>query len=849
MKKIVIQNELQIAIEQPPLPPSWAAVVESIVASVAAARRAAADSAAHGGPAAVSRPPVIFVTGAKGTGKSTFARSLANALLADAIAAAAGAAAADVADFGAGAGDAVLGGAVVKISSGWESGLPAHAPVVGWLDLDPGQPEHGPPGGLGLAAIVAPILGAPESRAHAWAPPLPPCAVPVISAAVAPQVYAIRGSDDDPPKTLPLGAAAFLATDAKARAALPVHFAFLGASSVRDAGASAFNAAVRALGAARDANARLSAAPLVVNAHGWVEGAGAASLVVARRVLAPTHEVVLVAGGGDGGAGQGGSGRGPGGHARGGGPFPVEIDGYSVGGVRADVGASYEPPVVAMLPAWWLAVSATPDRFVDKHFSVEAQDAWADGGKDDDEEDDGAGADDDGEDGSAAEEIGTRDERADGDIGAGSGVAAAHVASHSLTRQRQPRAARSPAELRAARMLPYLLGGLTFPDGEQLLARYRSELRSRTTLRTALPGDRIVFRRGEDSDEVDDDGSVFGSVCDGHDDNFVDEGSASAGDDRPRLRDDVLQLTLSQHRDANSSALGSTVTPAISPSVVHAATALWAAAHSTGTQTLAAVLGGARAGRAPSRGLGSPAWLVRAALPARVAPGALFALPLSASDFVRIDVASSACGDTAAAVVEREARAAVLVGSLVGIVCGARDAASTATSVAAAAEVARASSVEAASNAAARSTSYEYAAPALDFEFGTSVGAADYSASAATASVAEAAAADEDVSLPLSALPCVGIALVRGYDARARVLHLITPVSRDVLERADALVAWAGSAREVPPALLAGGPPEGDPFCAAARALERDSAGARDGASRRNLKRRRLAGSGTGERD
>ncbi|KAL7269237.1 Polynucleotide 5'-hydroxyl-kinase grc3 [Rhizina undulata] len=63
-------------------------------------------------------PPVILVSGGKGAGKSTFARTLLNKLL-------------------------------------------EVAPAVVYLDVDPGQPEFSPPGMVSLARVTSPIFGPP----------------------------------------------------------------------------------------------------------------------------------------------------------------------------------------------------------------------------------------------------------------------------------------------------------------------------------------------------------------------------------------------------------------------------------------------------------------------------------------------------------------------------------------------------------------------------------------------------------------------------------------------------------------------------------------------------------------
>ena len=186
------------------------------------ARWASAAAAICARAVAPAAPPVVaFVLGAKGAGKSTFARLLVNRLL-----------------------DARRGGAVA------------------YLDLDAGQPEHTPPGMLALALVTAPLLSPPHLRtAHAAA---------------------------DAAEAAALGAPHALAPAARLLAAR-----YIGDDS--PAGdKDLFCAAARALFAEHAAHADCrGGVPLVVNGHGWLRGAGHETLQDALLAAQPTDVVFL----------------------------------------------------------------------------------------------------------------------------------------------------------------------------------------------------------------------------------------------------------------------------------------------------------------------------------------------------------------------------------------------------------------------------------------------------------------------------------------------------------------------------------------------------------------------------
>jgi len=187
------------------LPPSLPALIGAI--------------AAHPPP----RPPVIVVLGPKGSGKSTLSRAIANGLVT----------------------------------------RPGGGPV-GWLDLDPGQPEHGPAGFLSLALVTRPLLCPPRLRAASFRPstaaPLPP------------------GPSEGEEATFDPAPARVLAAR------------FLGATTVASC-LSSYIAAVKSLLSVWEGAG--GAAPLLLSAHGWGAGTGGLSLDAACALCAPSHVIRL----------------------------------------------------------------------------------------------------------------------------------------------------------------------------------------------------------------------------------------------------------------------------------------------------------------------------------------------------------------------------------------------------------------------------------------------------------------------------------------------------------------------------------------------------------------------------
>ncbi|RYG42749.1 hypothetical protein EON68_01440 [archaeon] len=97
-----------------------------------------------------------------------------------------------------------------------------------------------------------------------------------------------------------------------------------------------------------------------------------------------------------------------------------------------------------------------------------------------------------------------------------------------------------------------------------------------------------------------------------------------------------------------------------------------------------------------------------------------------------------------------------------------------------------------------------------------------------------------DASTPAACLPCFGLAYVRAYSDALHMLQLVTPVSVDVLEQVDVLVAWAGGS-DLPPTLLYRASPLGDAFYTTPAMFHAaGGAQAKAGANRKQLKRKRL---------
>lgn len=154
-----------------------------------------------------------IITGPKSAGKSTFGRLLANQLLTDE-----------------------------------RSGKPQHSGIA-ILDLDPGQPEHGPPGQISLVRITEPVLSPSFCRTL--------------------------------PESVP-GSGRFIVRSHTLAAVSPSSDPDLYLSAVADLVTHYRN--------------RFASLPLVVNTPGWVQGTGLDLLVSLIEIAKPTHVMYMAPG-------------------------------------------------------------------------------------------------------------------------------------------------------------------------------------------------------------------------------------------------------------------------------------------------------------------------------------------------------------------------------------------------------------------------------------------------------------------------------------------------------------------------------------------------------------------------
>ncbi|ETS73745.1 hypothetical protein PFICI_14691 [Pestalotiopsis fici W106-1] len=176
-------------------PPEWNREIDSLV------------------KASRSKPASAIITGPKSAGKSTFGRLLANQLLTDE-----------------------------------RSGKKQHSGIA-ILDLDPGQPEHGPPGQISLVRITEPVLSPTFCRT------LPESTPGSGRSIVRSHTLAAVSPSSDP--DLYLSVVADLVT----------HY-----------------------------RNRFASLPLVVNTPGWVQGTGLDLLVSLIETAKPTHVVYMAPG-------------------------------------------------------------------------------------------------------------------------------------------------------------------------------------------------------------------------------------------------------------------------------------------------------------------------------------------------------------------------------------------------------------------------------------------------------------------------------------------------------------------------------------------------------------------------
>lgn len=269
--------------------------------------------------------PVIMVFGAKGAGKSTFVRLLVNRLLSAAEQQRK---------------DTDSAKPLLRSAAGSGSGTSSlfrPAPSVAYLDLDVGQPEHGPPGMLTLAMVHRPLLTPPHLRAPHFSPsygigsasdttaagaagatvgaatlsfggpsggsgsgaPVLPSA-PCVPHAVQPcaSVLSARFYGDVTPASDPAlftSAVRELLAEYRSHPACCGGAAGAGSSSASSAGAPP----VPSVAGGGDGDGRgrgghgSPVVPLVINCHGWMKGIGYETLQAAAEAACPSHVVYL----------------------------------------------------------------------------------------------------------------------------------------------------------------------------------------------------------------------------------------------------------------------------------------------------------------------------------------------------------------------------------------------------------------------------------------------------------------------------------------------------------------------------------------------------------------------------
>jgi hypothetical protein len=653
--------------------------------------------------------------------------------------------------------------------------------AVAFLDLDLGQPEHTPPGMLSLAVVARPLLTPPHLRTHFCLPGGTAGGGDGDArwAAATPSAESAAAGGGS-------GGGAFSTAPA---AVLRMHF--LGAPSPRD-GPAAFIAAASALIAHYREALAPRGVPLVVNSHGWVRGLGFEALSAVLAALAPTHTVLLTTADAREQQQQrlGGGALGEEALA----PPPLAwqpAPGLGALSIGSGGAAFSVPAAVVRLPAW--------------HNSAGTE---GEGG-------------------------------AEGDGGGGGAPLP------------PPRAARSPPDLRAARLLLYFLSNLRFVSPEAAAGGAAAAAASAAPEggagedRLAAAGEEEDAAGGEEDAPLASGGeeppplaaptsgprvtAVFdgegagagGEASEGEEEERArggagEEGSGTDGDEGDGGDDDAdadhsaaAAAGLGGDDDADEGALracagaGSAPLSLLPPAAAHAL--YWRALRSGARAAFLSVLNDTRLSRAPTAGARSPAYLAAAALAMKVPAGDVCVLlspgqrlPLLRSTAGGGWEAALAGGGAAAA-----AAAAALVGHLVALCeCG-----------------------------------------------GEGGGGADASAAAWDAAAAPFAAplgalaprAPAPAALPAAALPCVGVGIVRHYDAVEGLLHVLTPLPLAAVARVRVLVAWGGQ-HDVPAALLFRAAPEGDPHCFHPQLLARVGGGnASSGGGRKQLKRRRLA--------
>jgi hypothetical protein len=699
----------------------------------------------------------------------------------------------------------------------------ASARSVAYLDLDLGQPEHTPPGCLSLTLVRSPILSPPHYRAHHC---LPAEALGLSSALAGAGLQSGEegGALAAPPMWASVNAASqslLPSTSCAEAAPAVIAMRYLGSASPRD-DPSAFVAAARVLLDLYRSTLASSGVPLVVNSHGWTKGLGYEVLQSFLDVLAPTHSVVLQA-------------------------ERATAEVPSPSATAASSSSAFPPPLPAAPreEEWTRDPMLTPPAMAWQPAPGLASFSLSSGG------------------GSAAIpsvffSLPAWHAPAVGVLDAGKEAGGKCL---------PPRAVRSPPDLRAARVLVYLLSNLRFVDpafvegcvplgaveegasgeapagsedardeeeGEAADGEVQGENFSGGDCAAPFRGDVVdkggvgqsdlqIEKEQEREEEEEEEEEAGGLV----NEDFGIEADALA-DASGNADEGTNTSNASDAQDAQAIAV-CTAAPQplhfLHPAIAHAL--YWRVLRRYARAVFRAVLADAPMSRTPCSGALSPAFVSHAALTLKVPVNEVCILrspsegvPLASNSSIgrgdgaaaqRWDIVSwsslaiTSRGSAAQDVVgvEERERARVSVGQLVAL-CG--------------------------------------ACPEWDRgELPQAHGVGLFSAFPPSASPPGSGSC-QITTMSASLLPCLGLAYVRHFDPGEGCLHLLSPIPLAVACSARVLVPWQGPA-DVPPALQFRAAAEGDPFCFHPQTvLAAGSSAAASSTQRKQLKRRRLAG-------
>lgn len=218
--------------------------------------------------------PIVFISGPKGAGKSTFSRYLTNSLLSSR-----------------------------ESQSVSPTFLDRIFPYVAFLDIDLGQPEHALPGVLALSLVSRYILSPPHCRAWYSTLSQPDTVIHIKHPQSKPEIT--TASISHPTLSVTQTPSAHAAhTQANTS---PIHYStileppsatlsmrYLGTNSPKDDPVSFIAATAQLLEEYRHFLAPLGI-PLVINSHGWTKGIGYITLQTVLNMVAPTHFISLLA--------------------------------------------------------------------------------------------------------------------------------------------------------------------------------------------------------------------------------------------------------------------------------------------------------------------------------------------------------------------------------------------------------------------------------------------------------------------------------------------------------------------------------------------------------------------------